>query len=295
MTEYRQNQNTVAENRSSRKPLIAAVGVICALVVILIAFLACKNTIFYSAAEKKAESLEFSEAMELAGNVSSEKGDLLSDYLVLRADINANYPMLLSELNMDKINEWSSTAAKICNSNAGLSEKIIADTAAIKQKLDVIAGCVSGFDSVRVEMLSLMDIFSEINRLHTKGADGKNIGFTVTEERAKLAQWQIQLDSLLKFAQTVPNSENIYLLTYLIKEIQGEITDITAAIDAVLQSGYSETDLVRFSGTGQKSFPGIQNNSGESVNFLEKEKYVEYMLQGIERELAESIGEFYIP
>lgn len=295
MTDYRQNQNTVVENRSSRKPLIAAVGVICTLLVILIAFLACKNTVFYSAAEKKAENLEFSEAVELAGNVSSEKGDLLSDYLVLRIDINANYPMLLSELNTDKINEWNITATKICESNAGLSEKIIADTAAIKQRLNAISDCLNGFYEIKGDILSLMDIFNEVNRLHTKGADGKNIGFTVADEKAKLSQWQLQLGILSEYAQTVPNSENIYLLTYLIKEAQGELAEINESIDAVTASGYSETDLVRFGSTGQKTFPGIQNDSGESVNVLEKESYIEFMLQSIERELAESIGEFYIP
>ena len=295
MTEYRQNQNTVAENRNSRKPLIIAVGVICALLAILITFLACKNTIFYSTAEKKAENLEFSEAAELVGNVSSEKGDLLSDYLALRADINAVYPMLLAELDMEKINEWSVTAARISQSDAGLSQKITSEAAAIGQKLGVITGCMSEFERIKPEILSLMEIFNEVNRLLTKGPDGKNIGFTAAEEKAKLSQWQIQLAGLSDYAQTVPGGENIYLLTYLIREAQGELSEIADAVDAVTAGGYSDTDLVRFGGSGRKSFPGIQNDKGETVNFLEKEPYVEFMFKEIKRALAENIGEFYIP
>lgn len=295
MAEYRQEQNMVAENRNSRKPLIIAVGVICALSVLLIVFLACKNPIFYSLAEDKAENLEFSEAVELVENVSSEKGDLLADYLALRLDINANYPMLLSSLDMAKINEWIATATKISQSNAGLSEKIINDATNIRQKLETVNGCVNGFGAIKADIISLMDIFSEVNRLLTKGADGKNIPFTVSEERTRLAQWQMQVDALLQYSMTVPNNQNIYLLTYLIREAQGEISEITEAVNSVVASGYSETDRVRFSGSGQKTFPGVQNDKGESVDFLNKNGYIDFLGQSIERELAESLGEFYIP
>ncbi len=295
MTEYRQKQDMVAENRNSRKPLIIAVGVICALLVILITFLACKNPVFYSLAEKKAENLEFAEAVELVENVSSEKGDLLSDYLVLRLDINADYPMLLSSLDMAKINEWSITATKIAQSNAGLSDKIISDANNIRQKLEVITDSVSGFETMKPDILSLMDIFSEVNRLLTKGADGKNIPFTVAEERARLAQWQTQVNALSQYSMAVPNNQNIYLLTYLIKEAQGEIAEITEAVNSIVAGGYSETDRVRFGGSGQKTFPGVQNDKGESVDFLNKNGYIDFLGQSIERELAESLGEFYIP
>ncbi len=295
MTEYRQKQDIVAENRNSRKPLIIAVGVICALLAVLITFLACKNPVFYSLAEDKAENLEFAEAVELVGNVSSEKGDLLTDYLELRLDINANYPMLLSSLDMEKINEWSATVTKIVQSNAGLSEKIISDSLKIKQKLEVISGCVSGYEAMKPEINSLMDIFNEVNRLLTKGADGKNIPFTVAEERARLALWQNKADALVQYSATVPNNQNIYLLTYLIKEAQGELAEITEAVNSIVASGYSETDRVRFGGSGQKNFPGVQNDKGETVNFFEKDGYIAFLGQSIERELAESLGEFYIP
>lgn len=294
MAENRTNQNKANENHGTQKALIAAVSVVCTLLVILIAFLACKNTVYYSAAEKKAEENDFSAALEIAEKAGS-KADLLCDYLALRVDINNNYPTFLSDLNMDKINEWNAAAANICENSGELSKKIASDVSAIKQKLDVIVGCVDRFDAMRSEVLSLMDIFSEINRLHTKDEQGKNTAFTVSEEKARLSQWQLQLNELTEYAETVPNSESIYLLIYLIKEAQGEITDITAAIDAVAESGYTETDLVRFSGTGQKTFPSIRNDSNESVNVLEKEKYVEFMFREIQRELAESLGEFYMP
>lgn len=295
MTEYRQKQNNVAENRNSRKPLIVAVAVTCALSVLLILFLACKNPIFYSLAEKKAENSEFSEALELVENVSSDKGDMLKKYINLRMQINSEYSVMLSEMNRETVNQMGMAAEEISRSDVGLSEKIISEAAAIDQKINAVEQVSSDFDNLTTDILSLMDVFNEVNRLLTKGADGKNTGFTVAEEKARLANWQNQLNALSAYAQTVPNGENVYLLTYLIKEAQGEIAEITEAVDSIVASGYSETDLVRFSGSGRKTFPGIQNDNGESVSFLEKERYVDFLDRSIERELAESLGEFYIP
>ncbi len=295
MAKIRDNQNTAPENHGTKKALIAAVSVVCALLVALITFLACKNSLYYSIAEKKAENNDFSAALEISEKASGGKSELFCDYLMLRIDINTNYPTLLSELNIEKINEWNSAAARLCERSGELSSKYADDVTAIKQKLDIIIGCVSRYNELRTGVLSMMDIFAEINRLYTKDIQGKNTAFTVAEERIRLENWMVQLNALEDYAKTVPNSGNIYLLNYLIKEVRGEYDDVTAAINSVIESGYTETDVVRFSGSGQKNYPGIQNDNNESVTVLEKERYEDFMLQGIERALAESLGEFYTP
>ncbi len=295
MTNLRNNQNKAPENHGTKKALIAAVWVVCALLVILITFLACKNSLYYSLAENKAEDNDFSAALEIAEKASGSKAELFCDYLMLRIDINTNYPMLLSNLNIEKINEWNSAAARLCERSGELGSKYAADITAVKQRLDIIIGCVNRYNELKPEIFSMMDIFAEINRLYTKDIQGKNTAFTVAEERVKLENWLMQLASLEDYAKTVPDSESIYLLNYLIKEVRGEYDDVTAAINSVIESGYTETDVVRFSGTGQKNFPGIQNDNNESVNVLEKERYEAFMQQGIERALAESLGEFYTP
>ena len=88
-------------------------------------------------------------------------------------------------------------------------------------------------------------------------------------------------------------SESIYLLTYLIKEVQGECTDLEYIIVSVTESGYSETDVVRFSGEARKKYPDIRSSTA-SVNLLEKENYELYVYRGICRALVEKLGEFYI-
>lgn len=282
-------------NRSSKKALITAVSVICALLVLIIAFLASKNSIFYSLAKSKAEKKDFAAAEELVEKSGGEKAEALSEYISLRTEINDSYPTLLSRLDSEKTELWEETADRLSGSAELIGNELAAQAMDISQSLATVNACIAEYESMRSDILSMMDIFDEINRLHTKGSDGKNTAFTVSEERARLESWERQNEELARFAATVPNGENLYLLNYLIKEVQGECSDISAAIDAVIASGYSETDLVRFSGDGHKSFPSITNERNESVNVLEKEKYEQFMYKGICRALAESLGKYYLP
>ena len=282
-------------NRSSRKALIAAVSVICALLVIIIAFLASKNSIYYSMAKAKAEKNQFSAAAELIENAGGEKAEALAEYITLRTEINSEYPTLLAQLDSEKTALWGETAEKLSNQAELIGNTLAAQAMDISQSLATVNSCIAEYESMRSDILSMMDVFAEINRLHAKGSDGKNTAFTVSEERELLAGWERQNEALARFAASIPNGENLYLLNYLIKEVQGECADISAAIDAVIASGYSETDLVRFSGEGHKSFPSITNDSNESVNVLEKEKYEQFMYKGICRALAESLGKYYLP
>lgn len=292
MAERKQKQNTFLQNHG-KKPLIAAVSVICALVAVIVTFLALKNTLYFSLAQKKAEKSEFSHAMQLVEKSSSDEAKLLEKYLALRFDINRSYPELVSEFNIDKINEWKAVAEELGSEAEILGEKISADTELLRQRLALINDCYAGYQSIRSEVLSMMDVFAEFNRLYTVAADGKNTAFTVEQERRKIAAWEQQNSVLMNYAATVPGYENIYLLNYLIKEVQGECSDLREVMDKVVAMGYTETDLIRLSGTAQKKFPSIQNSNNETVNVLEKTTYEQYMFKSICSQLTEALGEFY--
>ncbi len=292
MANKMQKQNRVSKNHG-KKALIAAVSVICALAAAIITFLALKNPLYYSMAQKKAEKNEFSHAMQLVEKSGSEEARLLEKYLALRFDINRSYPELVSEFEIEKIGEWLAVAEEICADSDALGEVISADAELLRQRLAEISACYTGYQAIRSDVLDMMDVFAEFNRLYTIAADGKNTAFTVEQERRKIISWEQKNSALMNYAATVPGYENIYLLNYLIKEVQGECSDLHAAMDKVVSMGYAETDLIRLSGTAQKKFPSIQNNNNETVNVLEKANYEQYMFKSICSQLTEVLGEFY--
>ena len=292
MAQNKQKQNTANKNHG-KKPLIAAVSVICALVAVIITFLALKNTLYFSLAQKKAENREFSQAMQLVEKSGSEEAKLLEKYLALRFDINRSYPELVSEFSIEKISEWQAVAEDVCASAGVLGEIISEDAENLRLRLTEISACYTGYQAIRSDVLDMMDVFAEFNRLYTVASDGKNTAFTVEQERRKISAWEQKNSVLMNYAATVPGYENIYLLNYLIKEVQGECADLHQAMDKVISMGYSETDLIRLSGTAQKKFPSIQNNNNETVNVLEKANYEQHMFKSICGQLTDSLGEFY--
>ena len=295
MREQRTGTTGYRANHGGKKAFVVAVSVISALIVLLVAFLCSKNSVFFSLAKKSAEKNEFSKAFQLVEKSGGEKAEMLEKYINLRLEINENYPLLLSEYDSDKISSWNEAAAELAESSEILGEKISSEAVSLSQTLAAINDAAWDYEAKRSDILSLMDIFAEINRLHTKDAEGKNASFTVSEERIKIGEWERLNNSLSEFAATAPNAEGAYLLNYMIKEVQGEIADLNAAMDSVIADGYAETDLVRFSGEGQKRFPDIYNSSNESVNFADKEKYERYMFKELCTGFVESLGGFYAP
>lgn len=287
--------NRIKKTNGNRKPLVAAVCVVLVLAVLLTAFLAAKSPIFYSAAEKKAERGDFSAAMEDVSQSSGEKAEILEKYIALRLDIIGCYPELLTEFNIEKINSWKESTDFIIGKSDLLSEEISAQAQSLSQVLDGIVTGITGYEAMRSDVLSMMDVFNEINRLSSKDAEGNNISFTVADERAKIRSWEQTCTALEDYARTVSGSESIYLLSYLIKEAQGECVDLDEKMDIVIQSGYTETDNVRLNIEGTKRYPDIRSSSNASVNLLEKENYELYVYKGICRALVETLGEFYMP
>ena len=290
-----QVKNRRGQPNGNRKILVAAVCVVLALVVTVFAFLALKNPVSVLVAEKRAEKGDFSQAAEYISKANGEKADVLEKYIMLRLDIISTYPELLTEFSIDKINFWKENTDYIIANSDFVSEEILAQTQTLSQTLDGIVSGISGYEALRADVLSMMDVFNEINRLSSKDADGNSVSFTVADERAKIRQWEQDCAALEAYAYSFNGSESIYLLNYLIKETQGECLDLNEKMNIVIESGYAETDNVRLNIEGKKRYPDLRSSNNESVNLLEKENYELYVYKGICRAFVESLGEFYIP
>ena len=290
-----QGRNRKNNANGNRKPLVAAVCVVLSLAVIITVFLAAKNPLSLFTAEKRAEKGDFSQAAEYISKANGEKAEVLEKYIMLRLDITGSYPDLLTEFSLEKISLWKESTDYIIANADMVSEKILEQTLLISQTLDGIVSGVSEYEAMRADVLSMMDVFNEINRLSEKDAEGNSVGFTVAEERAKIRRWEQQCAALEDYSRSVNGSENIYLLNYLIKETQGECIDLNEKMDIVIQSGYAETDNVRLNIEGRKRYPDIRSSNNESVNLLEKDNYELYVYKGICRAYVDSLGEFYLP
>ncbi len=293
MADYTPNNNMKESNHGKKKPVIAAVSVIAALVVILVIFLISKNSIFLSMAKHNAKTGNFSVASALVGYSGHEDAAAVEDYINLRIDINTNYPLLLVSYDSQKIKSWAETAEYLCGESDPLGEVLSAEVTKLSLILSQMVSSENEYIALKADILDMMDIFNEINRLHIKDAQGKNITFTIAEEKAKISNWERLNAEVLNFVSRVPGNENIYLLNYMAKEVQGEISELSDALDTVAASGYSETDTVRFSGDAVKRFPDITNSSGESVNLAEKITYEKFMYEEFCNKLVQNLASYY--
>lgn len=293
MSDFTPKPNIANENHGKNKTIVAVVSVCVALAVILITFFVAKNNIFSFFAGISAEKENYRYSVTLADMATSEKAEVIKDYSVLRIEINKYYPLLTSEFNLDKIKEWSASAKSINDRSYLLSEELSAEIMEIDTALSQIISCCEEYESLKPDILDMMDVFSEINRLHTKDAEGKNTSFTVAQEKQLLNRWNVADEKLLNFIARIPGSENLYLINFLAKEAQGEIADLSKTIDEVAQI-HGETPLVRFSGDALKQYPDIFNSNGERVNLLKKEDFVTYAYKELCTELVHSLAGFYI-
>ncbi|MBE6820873.1 MAG: hypothetical protein E7516_07465 [Ruminococcaceae bacterium] len=292
MSAFSPKQNTASENHGKNKKLTAVVSVCAVLAVLLIVFLVAKNSIFSSLAGISAEKENYRYAVTLADSSSSEKAQVIKDYSVLRIEINKYYPLLTSEFNLDKIRQWSISAKSINDRSYLLSEELSAEIMELDTALSQIISCCEEYEALKPDILDMMDVFNEINRLHTKDTEGKNTAFTAEQERQILDRWNTSNGRLLEFITRIPDSENIYLINFLAKEAQGEIAEINKAINSVAQL-YGETALVRFGGDALKQYPDIFNSSGERVNLLKKEEFESFVYTELCAELVHSLAGFY--
>ena len=284
--------NNAVNSGNKKKILKIAVAVICALSVLLIAFLACKNTLFFHLAQSKALDGKYRTAAAYADESTYSKAEILSEYINLRVSINENYPDLLAELNTDLMNDWYSALCRITENSDGIDEEIIKNAEGIKQTLETVFNRLETYNTLRPTVLGVMDVFNEINRLYSKDADGKNTAFTINEEYERIAEWEYKNELLIAYLSETPNGESIYLFNFLVKEVEGECAELKSTFNTVFESGYTAEDLVRFQGNAKKTFPNIQNGN-VTLNVLEKETYEEYLYKGLCRSLVENLLVYY--
>ena len=292
MADFNQKSDTTINNHGKKRKIIAAVSVFAAAAVLLIVFFAAKNSIFFLCAQYQAENEDYKSAVSFADKSDSESADVLKDYSVLRIEINKYYPLLLSDFNIEKIREWSATAKTLNDNSYMLSDELSAEILELDTALSQIIACCEEYSVLKPDILDMMDVFAEINRLHTKDSEGKNTAFTVTQEREKIAEWTDINGRMLAFVAQIPRSENIYLINFLAKEAQGEIVEFASTIDDVAAI-YDDNALVRFSGDALKQYPDISSGSGKRVNLLEKEGFEQFMYEELCAELVRTLAGFY--
>lgn len=292
MADFNAKSDTTINNHGKKRKIIAAVSVFAAVLMLLIVFFAAKNSIFFFAAQNQAENGDYKSAVSFASQSDGERSDVLKNYSVLRIEINKYYPLLLSDFNIEKIREWSATAKAVNSSSYLLSDKLSAEILELDTALSQIITCCEEYDALKPDILDMMDVFAEINRLHTKDSEGKNTAFTVTQEREKIAEWTDINSRMLAFVAQIPRSENIYLINFLAKEAQGEIADFASTINDVA-AVYDDNALVRFSGDALKQYPDISSGNGKRVNLLEKEGFEQFMYEEFCAELVRTIAGFY--
>lgn len=284
--------NNVPNDSKKKKSLKIAVAVLCALSLLLIVFLACKNTLFFHIAQYKAMDGKHRESIAYASESDDPRAEILSDYVFLRVAINENYPDLLAEFDRDLLAEWYDTACRISENGEGLNGEILENADNIKQTLEMIFERLDAYEQLRPTVLNLMDVFNEINRLYTKDENGKNTAFSVKTEYDRIFEWEQQTYTLMQYLAATPNGESIYLFNYMVKEAEEECSELNDILSTVLSSGYENDDLVRFSGTTKKTFPDVQNGS-VVLNVSDKEEYEHYMYQGLCRSLTENLLIFF--
>jgi len=287
--------NATTEKRNGRKTIIIVAACVLAFIgALVLAFFLLKDTIYISIAQNEAEKSKFSSALSILENVDDEKADALREYISLRNEINAEYASLITEFDEMTIRDWQERANNAESASESLSEPVRESISALSGKLNDICSLYDEYQYIYPDILELMDVFNEINRLYTKDYTGYNTAFTIREEKDKAARWEELLAEVQAYAAKLPSEERTYLLNYMMKEAQGEISELKSTMDNLLEtSGVSETDEIMAKGNGQKIFPSVESSSGVSVNLTEKYDYAANMSNGVYRTLVEMLGEYY--
>ncbi len=282
-------ENAAGRRRPSKPVIIIAL--------IIIAFLAAafalKDTVLSSSALKKIHRSDFLGARSVCSFIGKSKGDPLREYIDLRLEINREYPALLEKFDIERFASWKETADEIRLASEKSNPKLFVEISGLGESLGDICRLSEEYGNLKYEILDMMDVFLEINRLYEKDAGGNAVAFTIGEETAKVEKWERQCDSLSRFRGEIPGGESVYLLSFLINETRSECSEITAQMDDLTKKGFGKNDTVRVSTSGHKSFPDIKNSSGTSVSVSRKEEYEEYMYISVCRALTESIAQYY--
>lgn len=291
MAKRNTENNITAESRSSNK-IVAAVGVLFALITLVTVFFLTKDYIFMAAARNAVIDSDFEAAEKLADLCSGEEAEALGKYIDLRKEISADYMELRTNFDRQKVEDWQKTAAELIDSGVSLGKESDAQLAGLSKKLSVICSTLTKYDTLRPDVLALFDIFNETNRLYTKDSNGQNPVFTISDELAAVMAWEEIAKELDGFLVETENGEKMYLFTYFVKEAQGEAADLRESVLKFAEQGYDLNAQIRVTGDITRSFPSIRNSDGSMVNLQQKESYEACMYRGMCAALVETLGEY---
>ncbi len=287
------DSTSVTEEKKPKTLIIALIIVGCVLVLSLIGFLIFKSSIFYKLALSDIEKNNYEAASEMIAKSNKDEAAVLSEYVDLRVDFNKHYLNMLEKFDPARINKWYEKAEKVASEYEILPDEIRMDIDSFRCKLGVIRDSVTVYDSLRYDVKDMMQVFEEINRLVETDSEGNKISFRVKDITRKTRRWRTLCDNLNNFSSNIPDGEKVYLLSYLISEAYSECDEIDAQMQNLINNGFSETDKIKSTGQGHKSFNDVRNSNGVTLNFSNPDDYERYMYNDICKKLMEYVAEFY--
>ena len=291
------NKNNVNNNgnadRSSKK-IVTAVGLLIALITAVTVFLFVKEPLFLSAASKAVLNGKLDAAETYLIFCTGEEAEMLEDYIDLRQAINADYANMRSNFDRERIESWQKTAAKLREKVSFTNSKLDEQLTGLADRLNGICKTLTDYDELKPEIMELFDIFNEANRLYTKDSTGQNPVFTIEQELLMIDKWEKSAKIIDDFTANAPNGEKMYLLTFFVKEAQGEAADLRSSINGFVAQGYEVDAPIRVTGSLNRTFSSIRNSNGILVNLQQKDTYESCMYQGMCAALTDSLGEFIV-
>ncbi|MBR5113348.1 MAG: hypothetical protein IK097_08015 [Clostridia bacterium] len=278
---------------SRRKPIIAAVCIGAPLLILLVLFLIFGKSAVTNYAVRCMNGGNYDTARAISHMIGGEKGGILRDYIDLRSDINAEYSTQLASFDIAKASSWRDRAESVNERAKERLAPLVKESDTLYKKLYSLCQLEREYENMRDDILEMMSVFSEINRLYTPDESGSKPAFTISEENEKIMQWEEICRILGEFESSVPGGDSIYLLSYLISETYAECEDIRNQLLELGEKGYSDDDYIKVSGDGRKVFPDIAGSSGVSVSVERKEQYEEYMFTDICRALTRTLAGYY--
>lgn len=292
-TPEEESPETEETKKSPKNLLIILIIALCVLVLAGVAAFIFRGSVFYKLALNDISKNNYEAAAKMIEKSDTDEAAVLAIYIDLRVDFNKHYMKMLNNFDPARIDRWYEKAEEAAAEYEILPDEIRVDIDAFRCKLGVIKDSVTVYDSLRYDVKDMMQVFEEINRLVETDSEGNKISFRVKDVTRKTRRWRTLCDNLSNFSSNIPNGEKVYLLSYLVSEAYAECDEIDAQMQNLLNNGFSETDKIKSTGQGHKSFNDVRNSNGVTLNFSDPEEYEKYMYNDICKKLMEYVAEYY--
>lgn len=282
--------NEEKDDKKKLKIILASAGGALILVILLLIIL--KGPIHYGLALNYIGNNNYESAEKAISQSKGDKAVVLSEYIALRVDFNENYRSMLTDFDLEKINEWYEHMENVKNGYDALPDDLKIEIDDFYNRIAIIKDSLSVYSNIKYDVIDMMDVFAEINRLMATDESGKKTPFTVNEVLKKVERWKISCDNLKTFSANTPNGDTVYLLIYLINETYSECNEINNQMQDILVN-YSGDKQITSAGEGREQFPTIKNSNGVTLSFDDPETYEEYMYADICTALMKYLADYY--